>query len=331
MKPSGVTEKQIRLRDFPFSLKDAAKDWLYYLSAGNITTWAQLKKKFLEKFFPASRAASLRKEICSIKQYPGESLYDYCKRFNKLYTRCPQHQISEQLLIQYFYKGLQSSGRSIIDAASEGALANKTPREAWELIEAMAKNSQQFGFRETVGNMQRANVCGVCTSMDHSTNACLILQRDGAEHVNLAGGVSAPRKQYEPYSNTYNPSWRDHPNFNYGNRQQNSFENRSPRFQQPWQPKPQPPSTDSGDSLADIIKNLAIKDMETPMSQMATAINRLESHDFGKLLSQSETNLKNGSAMTLRSGKEVEGPKLANPKGKSEEKIEKKIEDEGHI
>ena len=35
--------------------------------------------------------------------------------------------------------------------------------------------------------------------------------------------------------------------------------------------------------------------------------------------------------MTLRSGKEVEGLKLADPKSKSEEKIEKEIKEEGHI
>ncbi|XP_071923077.1 uncharacterized protein [Coffea arabica] len=63
-------------------------------------------------------------------------------------------------------------------------------------------------------NAQRANVCEVCTSMDYPTDACPILQECGAEHVNMAGGVSTPRRQYDPYSNTYNPSWRDHPNFN---------------------------------------------------------------------------------------------------------------------
>ncbi|XP_027181986.1 uncharacterized protein LOC113780379 [Coffea eugenioides] len=64
---------------------------------------------------------------------------------------------------------------------------------------------------------------------------------------------------------------------------------------------------------------------------MATAINRLESHVFGKLPSQPEANFKNVSAMTLRSGKEVEGPKLTNSKSKSEEEIEKEIEEEGRI
>ncbi|XP_027174127.1 uncharacterized protein LOC113773702 [Coffea eugenioides] len=348
--------------------------------SSSITTWAQLKKKFLEKFFPASRAASLRKEICGIKQYPGESLYEYWERFNKLCTRCPQHQISEQLLIQYFYEGLQSTDRSIIDAASGGALANKTPREAWELIEVMAENSQQFGLRESnpprrvnevetsslqqqiseltsvvrqlmVGNMPQLKACGICTNMGHHTDSCPMLQEDGAEQVNMAEGVPAPRRQYDPYSNTYNPGWRDHPNPSYGSRPQNAFSNRPPGFQQPWQHKSQPSSSSSGSSLEEIVKSLAttttqlvttttqfqhdtkagMKDMETRMSQMATAINRLESHVYGKLPSQPEVNPRNVSAMTLRSGKEVEGSKLTISKSKSEEQIEKGIEEEWRI
>nr|XP_027102633.1 uncharacterized protein LOC113723867 [Coffea arabica] len=353
MKPPGVTEEQIRLRTFPFSLKDAAKDWLYYLPAGNITTWVQFKKKFLKKFFSASRAASLRNEIYSIKQYSVESLYDYWERFNKLCTRCPQHQISEQLLIQYFYEWLQSTDRSIIDAASGGTLANKTPKKAWEFIEAMAENSQQFGYRESnptrrvnkietssiqqqlseltsavrqlaMGNTPRAKVCGICTSMDHCTDTCPFLQEDDAEQVNMARGVPAPCRQYDPYSNTYNRSWRDHPNFSYGNMQQNSFLNRPSGFQQSWQTKPQPSSSNSGSSLEDIVKSLAttttqlqqeirslttntvqlqqetraltvsttqfqqdtkagMKDQDARISQLATAINRLESHVYGKL------------------------------------------------
>nr|XP_027096108.1 uncharacterized protein LOC113716005 [Coffea arabica] len=387
MKLPGVTEEQIRLRAFPFSLKDAAKDWLYYLPAGSITTWVQLKKKFLKKFFPASRAASLRKEICSIKQYSGESLYDYWERFNKLCTRCPQHHINEQLLIQYFYEGLQSTDRSIIDSASGGALTNKTPREAWELIEAMAENSQQFGFCESnptrrvneaetssiqqqlselmsairqlaMRDTPRAKVCEICASMDHCTDTCPILQEDGAEQVNMAGGVPAPRRQYDPYFNTYNPGWRDHPNLSYGNRQQSSFSNRPPGFHQPWQPKSQPSSSNSGSSLEDLVKSLTTtttqlhqeirslaantaqlqqdtkvdkKDQETRISQLATVINRLESHVYGKLPLQPEVNSKNISAMTLRSGKELEGSKVGNSKSKSEEEIEKEIEEEGRI
>ena len=91
----GVTEDQIKLRAFPFFLKDSAKDLLYYLAFGSIKTWNEMKKLFLEKYFPASRAGNIRKEICSVRQHNGESLHEYWERFKKLCASYPHHQISE--------------------------------------------------------------------------------------------------------------------------------------------------------------------------------------------------------------------------------------------
>ena len=67
LKPEGITEDHIKLRAFPFSLQGAAKDWIYYLEPNSIASWNALKKVFLERYFPASRAASIRKEICGIR------------------------------------------------------------------------------------------------------------------------------------------------------------------------------------------------------------------------------------------------------------------------
>ena len=99
MKPTKVIEDQIKLRAFQFSLKDSVKDWLYYLPSGSIKTWNEMKKLFLEKYFPASRVANIRKEICDVRQHNGESLHEYWESFKKLCASCPHHQISEQLLI----------------------------------------------------------------------------------------------------------------------------------------------------------------------------------------------------------------------------------------
>ncbi|RDY10014.1 hypothetical protein CR513_05520, partial [Mucuna pruriens] len=95
----------------------ATKDWLY-LQPVLFNTWGDMKHMFLEKFFPASRIATIRKEICGIRQHSGETLHEYWEIFNKLCATCPNHQISEQLLIQYFYEGLTMMNRSMIDTAS---------------------------------------------------------------------------------------------------------------------------------------------------------------------------------------------------------------------
>ncbi|XP_074298332.1 uncharacterized protein LOC141629191 [Silene latifolia] len=75
--PNGVTEDQFKLQDFPFSLLDATKDWLFYLPQGTIRTWKAMKSAFLEKFYPDSRHNHAKKAITSPEQNPSESLYEY--------------------------------------------------------------------------------------------------------------------------------------------------------------------------------------------------------------------------------------------------------------
>lgn len=53
--PIGITEEQIKLRAFPFSLANNANEWLYYLYSGTIITWIDERKLFLERYLLASR------------------------------------------------------------------------------------------------------------------------------------------------------------------------------------------------------------------------------------------------------------------------------------
>ena len=88
----------------------------------------------MEKFFLASKAAGIRKYICGIRQITGETLHEYWERFKKLCASCPHYQISDQLLIQYFYEGLLPMDRSMVDAAFGGALVDKTLAAARDLM-----------------------------------------------------------------------------------------------------------------------------------------------------------------------------------------------------
>jgi hypothetical protein len=67
-----------------------------------------------------------------------------CKK-KGLCASCPHHQISDQLLIQYFYEGLLPMNKSMINVASGGALVDKTLHAARNLNENIAANTQQFG------------------------------------------------------------------------------------------------------------------------------------------------------------------------------------------
>ena len=51
----------IRLKFFPFSLKDKAKTWLQNLRSRSICTWDEMQQQFLKKIFPAHRTNSLKR------------------------------------------------------------------------------------------------------------------------------------------------------------------------------------------------------------------------------------------------------------------------------
>ncbi|KAI3748435.1 hypothetical protein L6452_11498 [Arctium lappa] len=59
MKPQGTTVENLKLKAFPFSLVDAAREWLFYLPPGSITTWPQMARVFLDKFFPHPKPPGL--------------------------------------------------------------------------------------------------------------------------------------------------------------------------------------------------------------------------------------------------------------------------------
>jgi len=55
LKLNGVSTDASRLRLFPFSLRDKVRAWLHFLPLGCITTWDELTRAFLAKFFPSEQ------------------------------------------------------------------------------------------------------------------------------------------------------------------------------------------------------------------------------------------------------------------------------------
>ena len=56
-----VADDIVKLKLFPFSLKEKAKSWLYSLRPRTIGSWQELTREFLKKFFPVHRTNNLRK------------------------------------------------------------------------------------------------------------------------------------------------------------------------------------------------------------------------------------------------------------------------------
>ncbi|CAL8988166.1 unnamed protein product [Prunus brigantina] len=80
----GVSEANLRMRAFPYTLKDKAKGWLMTLAPGSLTTWEAVAKKFLEKFFSTQKTATPRGQIFNYKQDDGEPFNECWERFKGL-------------------------------------------------------------------------------------------------------------------------------------------------------------------------------------------------------------------------------------------------------
>ena len=61
------SEDVLRLKLFPFSLKDNAKTWLKSLRPRTIRTWHELQAQFLKKYFPMHRTSNLKAQIQSFQ------------------------------------------------------------------------------------------------------------------------------------------------------------------------------------------------------------------------------------------------------------------------
>jgi hypothetical protein len=75
-------------------------------------------------------------------------------------------------------------------------------------------------FQNTSPNQQAAplQVCAICFNFDHPTETCPLYSFVDQEQANYVGQNNYPPKN-NPYSNTYNPGWRNHPNFSWSNNQ----------------------------------------------------------------------------------------------------------------
>ncbi|KAL2903236.1 Ornithine carbamoyltransferase [Bienertia sinuspersici] len=106
MNLTNVSSDAIRLRLFPFSLRDDAKEWLNDNGANKYTTWDSLTKAFLLKFFSQKKTSKLQNNISTFRQNEDESLHDAWKRFKRLQRQCPHYGLPDWLLIQTFYNGM---------------------------------------------------------------------------------------------------------------------------------------------------------------------------------------------------------------------------------
>ncbi|XP_073153724.1 uncharacterized protein [Henckelia pumila] len=234
------------------------------------------------------------------------------------------------------------ANRTILDAAAAGNLLTKSPEEGFELIEEMASSSyhpqsKRNILRKSAGMHQVDVFTSVAAQLEvmnkkidelsFGNSAIRIKEvwcgKCGAEHftkdyqtgnphyqlegvmANHVGNQNRPRN--DPFLNTYNPGWKQCPNFSWGGQNNKQYGNQN-YGKQPQEEK---------SSMEQMMKNF-ISSTETKMHNQDASIKNLEnkieelskamaSRDPGTLPSDTEKNPKEQvKEIELRSGKKVE-------------------------
>ncbi|RVW63902.1 Retrovirus-related Pol polyprotein from transposon 17.6 [Vitis vinifera] len=181
----------------------------------------------------------------------------------------------------------------------------------------------------------QVKLCPNCQSYEHLVEECptILAKREMfGDQANVVGQFKSNNNA--PYGNTYNSSWRNHPNF--------SWKARAPQYQQPDQPSQQSSSLEQAISNLSKVMGYFVGDQKAINAQLSQRIDRVEMQEKGRFPSQLHQNPKGvheveslegessqikdvKALITLRSGKKIE--KLT-PKPHVEEVEEtKKVEE----
>ena len=160
-------------------------------------------------------------------------------------------------------------------------IGEKTSEEMWDIFEMLATNSQMKAGRNRRNRVHDQSSSEVLNHVaDLTKHVKMLLARESShqgastnqnlEVANYVGGYDNHQSQDDPFSTTYKPGWRNHPNFTWRDPSQPSQPSLaappgfSPRqqYQPPQQQVQHPPQQQARPSFEDLVlKYMANQDV----------------------------------------------------------------------
>ena len=113
-----VDNDVVKMKLFPFSLRDSAKIWFSSLPRNSIDSWNKCKYAFITKYFPPTKIISLRTQILNFKQLEHEHVAQSWESMKMMLRNCPTHWLNLWLIIQKHYAGLNFVFRNLLNSAA---------------------------------------------------------------------------------------------------------------------------------------------------------------------------------------------------------------------
>ncbi|RVW92565.1 hypothetical protein CK203_039419 [Vitis vinifera] len=254
----GASIDLMRLKLFPFTLKDKAKIWINSLRPRSICTWTHLQVEFLKKFFPTHKTNGLKRQISNFSAKENEKFYECWEKYMEAINACPHHGFDTWLLVSYFYDGMSSSMKQLLETMCGGDFMSKNPEEAMNFLSYVAE-ARMYTLNEDVD--MKAKFVAMTRRLEE------LELKKMHEIQAVAGNTSATQQQCFVW-NTYNSSWRNHPNF--------SWKPRAPQYQQLAQPSQQTSSLEQAIvNLSKVVGDF-VGDQKSINAQLSQRIDSIE-------------------------------------------------------
>jgi len=85
----GVTEEDVVVRLFPYTLQGSAGPWYFSLPSGSITSWNIFQEQFLTKYADDRSVATLINDLSNLRTESREPIKEFNSCFNKLLNKIP--------------------------------------------------------------------------------------------------------------------------------------------------------------------------------------------------------------------------------------------------
>ncbi|RVW38717.1 hypothetical protein CK203_077527 [Vitis vinifera] len=172
----GASIDLMRLKLFPFTLKDKAKIWLNSLRARSIRTWTDLQAEFLKKLFLTHMTNGLKRQISNFSAKENEKFYECWESYMETINACPHHGFDTWLLDE---PNAREVGRMKSQPNAKGGMyvLNEDIDMKAEVV-AMARRLEELEMKK-VQKVQaisetpvQAMPCSICQSYEYLVEEC---------------------------------------------------------------------------------------------------------------------------------------------------------------
>lgn len=120
---NGVTEEDVVVRIFPYTLQGIVGSWYLSLPSGSITSWNIFQEQFLTKFGDDRSTTTLINDLSKLKIEPREPVKNFNSRFNKLLNKIPTtSKLSEEVRSDWSISALPSNIEIFVVSAEKPTL-----------------------------------------------------------------------------------------------------------------------------------------------------------------------------------------------------------------